>query len=95
MFRRINIDKENKLARESEAGFHKLVKDQKLLSQIHTITAVIAGAFLLYDLTLGHKYDGVFIGGAIVFILLNIFSRFSCHKRLKELHEIRETRIPS
>jgi len=88
MFRRINIDEENRLARESVHKLRRLIKESSRLVRIGLVTSVLVAGFLIFDLTVIRKFDGAMLAILSVFLILNVLDLFLNRKRLHELEEI-------
>lgn len=80
------------MARESEADFRRLEKEEISLRRINTFTAVIFGAGLFFDLTIGHKFDKFMLGVAITFLVFSIHGSRTAGTRLQELRSLKESR---
>ena len=92
MFRRINIEEENNLARESFAEFQRIKKESSSLCRLSLVSALVAATVIALDLLVFRKLDGWIQGGAIVFLISSLLNYSFSRRRLKEIEAIGHAR---
>jgi hypothetical protein len=88
MFRRINIDEENKLARESPNDLRRLTTESSRLVRIGLVTSVLVAGFLILDFSVTQKFDAAILAILTVSLISNTIGLLQNRKRLFELKEI-------
>ena len=88
MFRRINIEEENNLARESFAEFQRLRKESSSLCRLSLVSALVAALLIAMDLFVFRKFEGWGQAGVVAFLISSLLNYSFSRRRLKEIESI-------